>query len=438
MMTYQEAMDFINHIPHIGKRNGVNRVRPLLEKLGNPQQHLRFVHVAGTNGKGSTVTMTASVLRQDGLRVGMFISPYVEDFRERIQLDGQWISKEDLAEEVSTLAPLFRQLQQEDRAVTEFEFDTAMALHYFARKKCDMVVLEVGMGGKLDATNCIDAPDVSAIASISFDHTQYLGNTLAEIAGEKAGIIKPGVPVIYDGHCREASEVIRSRAEELGSPAYELLPSMYRRETVSQEGITFTFDCQGAEPVTLQIPYIADYQMMNASLAYFTMQCLREIHGISEEGLTQGIAKAHWPCRMETVLPGVIIDGAHNEDGIEQFIRTAAHFAREREITILFSAVCDKKYEEMIRKISEGIRPARVVATQIEGSREVPAEELAEDFRKAGCREVYAQADPAQAFEQAYAMKGDGMLFCVGSLYLAGELKDHISKRAKEEKNAQL
>ena len=119
---------------------------------------------------------------------------------------------------------------------------------------------------------------------------------------------------------------------------------MYRRETVSQEGITFTFDCQGAEPVTLQIPYIADYQMMNASLAYFTMQCLREIHGISEEGLTQGIAKAHWPCRMETVLPGVIIDGAHNEDGIEQFIRTAAHFAREREITILFSAVCDKKY----------------------------------------------------------------------------------------------
>ena len=137
--------------------------------------------------------MTASVLRQAGLRVGMFISPYVEDFRERIQLDGQWISKEDLAEEVSTLAPLFRQLQQEDRAVTEFEFDTAMALHYFARKKCDMVVLEVGMGGKLDATNCIDAPDVSAIASISFDHTQYLGNTLAEIAGADSHYIdQPG------------------------------------------------------------------------------------------------------------------------------------------------------------------------------------------------------------------------------------------------------
>ncbi len=256
MMTYQEAMDFINHIPHIGKRNGVNRVRPLLEKLGNPQQHLRFVHVAGTNGKGSTVAMTASVLRQAGLRVGMFISPYVEDFRERVQLDGQWISKEDLAEEVSTLAPLFRQLQQEDRAVTEFEFDTAMALHYFARKKCDMVVLEVGMGGKLDATNCIDAPDVSAIASISFDHTQYLGNTLAEIAGEKAGIIKMGSRVaIYPKEPEEAMEVIRKVCRQ--NSIQPNVPDLSQLEILSCGGEGSVIRYKGKQ---LHIPLLGEHR----------------------------------------------------------------------------------------------------------------------------------------------------------------------------------
>lgn len=438
-MNYEEAVSYIDNIPKFTTKHPLEHTRMLMERLGNPSTGRKIIHVAGTNGKGSVCSYLDSMLRCGGKSVGLFTSPHLIRINERYIINGQNISDEAFLSAFEKVMEMVRRFVREGGDhPSYFELLFLMGMVIFDEADVEYIVLETGLGGRLDATNVVPHPLACIITSISRDHTEYLGETIPEIAGEKAGIIKPGVPVIYDGHCREASEVIRSRAEELGSPAYELLPSMYRRETVSQEGITFTFDCQGAEPVTLQIPYIADYQMMNASLAYFTMQCLREINGISEEGLTQGIAKAHWPCRMETVLPGVIIDGAHNEDGIEQFIRTAAHFAREREITILFSAVCDKKYEEMIRKISEGIRPARVVATQIEGSREVPAEELAEDFRKAGCREVYAQADPAQAFEQAYAMKGDGMLFCVGSLYLAGELKDHISKRAKEEKNAQL
>lgn len=438
-MNYEEAAAYIEDIPKFTVKHPVAHTAGLLERLGNPALGRKILHVAGTNGKGSVCSYLDAMLRLGGKTVGMFTSPHLIRINERFVINGQTVSDGDfLAAFEKVLAAVRRYASTKEEHPSYFEFLFLMAMLLFEEADVEYVVLETGLGGRLDATNAVPRPLACMITSISRDHTEYLGETIPEIAAEKAGIIKPGVPVIYDGHNREAASVISQRAEEVGSPAYELLPSMVRREAVSQEGIRFLFCPDGQEQARLQIPYIADYQMMNASLAYYTMKCLSRVHGISDEILAQGIRESHWPCRMETVLPGVIIDGAHNEDGIQQFIRTAAHFAREREITILFSAVSDKKYEEMIRSISEEIRPARVVATRIGGSREVPAETLAEDFRRAGCREVYAQADVAEAFEQAYRMKGDGMLFCVGSLYLAGELKDHISKRAKEEKNAQL
>ena len=275
----------------------------------------------------------------------------------------------------------------------------------------------------------MEKPLACIITSISRDHTEYLGETIPEIAGEKAGIIKPGVPVIYDGNDREAAGVIAGRAGELGSPAYELLPSMYSLKSNTREGICFEFRFGQEAPVTLTIPYIATYQMMNASLAYFTMRSLSYIHGIPADCLARGIAETRWPCRMETVLPGVIIDGAHNEDGVAQFVKTACHFREDNEITILFSAVCDKRYKDMVREIADGIRPDRVVVTEIAGSRVVPARELGGLFRACGCRDVTEEPETGRAFETAYEAKGDGMLFCVGSLYLAGELKDYINNR---------
>lgn len=439
-MNYEEAAAYIEDIPKFTVKHSLDHTRQVMERLGNPGMERKIIHVAGTNGKGSVCSYLDSMLRRGGKRVGLFTSPHLIRVNERFVIDGQMISDETFLHAFEKVMETVRQLEREGvDHPSYFEFLFLMGLVIFEEADVEYMILETGLGGRLDATNVVPHPLACIITSISRDHTEYLGDTIPEIAGEKAGIIKPGVPVIYDGKNPEAAEVIRKRAEQLGSPSFELVPSMYQRNTVSQTGITFGFTYPGADPVTLKIPYIADYQMMNASLAYFTMQCLKEVHGIPDDILAQGIEASRWPCRMETVLPGVIIDGAHNEDGIAQFIRTAAHFAGEYEITILFSAVCDKKYEEMIREISEGIHPARVVATQIEGSRQVPAEELAEDFRKAGCREVYARTDVDQAFEQAYALKGDGMLFCVGSLYLAGELKDHISRRrAKEEENAQL
>ena len=289
--------------------------------------------------------------------------------------------------------------------------------------------METGLGGRLDATNVVEKPLACIITSISRDHTEYLGDTLEAIAGEKAGIIKAGVPVIYDASQPGPASVIAAKAKEMGSPAWPMEPSFYEMKTQSREGITFTFAYPGGEKAELVIPYVAKYQMMNASLAFYMMHILQDVHDIPKNVLAEGLSKIKWPCRMEMAAPGVIIDGAHNEDGIAQFVSTAGYFAKENEITILFTAVADKHYHEMIGEICEGIHPSHVVATQIDGSRVVPAEVLAEDFRKAGCTDVCAEPEIGAAYEKALGKKGSGMLFCVGSLYLAGELKAYLAKR---------
>lgn len=438
-MNYEEAIAYIENIPKFTTKHPLEHTRMLMERLGNPSIDRKIIHVAGTNGKGSVCSYLDAMLRRGGKTVGLFTSPHLIRMNERYMIGGEPISDEAFLFAFEKVMKMVRDFAKEGvDHPSYFELLFLMGMVIFDEADVEYIVLETGLGGRLDATNVVPHPLACIITSVSRDHTEYLGETIPEIASEKAGIIKPGVPVIYDGHTPEAARVIRETAREKNSPACELLPSMYRKESVSQAGIRFRFAADQEEPVSLNIPYIAEYQMMNASLAWFTMQCLKRVHEIPDDVLKDGIENSHWPCRMETVMPGVIIDGAHNEDGIEQFIRTAAHFAKEQEITILFSAVSDKKYEEMIRKISSKIRPAKVIATRIEGSREVPAKELADDFRKAGCKEVYAKEDICEAFEQALAVKGDGMLFCVGSLYLAGELKAHISRRAKEEQNAQL
>ena len=220
-----------------------------------------------------------------------------------------------------------------------FETLLLMGLDYYNRKKVDYLVLETGLGGGKDPTNCVQNPLACIITSISIDHVQYLGDTIPAIASEKAGIIKPGVPVIYDGHVEEASKVIADRAKELGSASYALMPEQYKLKEQNRDGITFTFE--GNE---LQIPYIAEYQMMNASLAYFTMKTLQKEHGICDEKLKEGIKNVTWPGRMETILPGVIVDGAHNADGVAQFVKTVHQFRQNNRVVLLFSAVSVPEY----------------------------------------------------------------------------------------------
>jgi len=438
-LTYDEAVDYIESIPKFTTKTSLDHTRRILDKLGHPEKGMKIIHVAGTNGKGSVCAYLNSMLMEGGYKVGLFTSPHLIRINERYQINGESVSDAmftDAFERVMAAVKLT--MAEGDAHPTYFETLFLMGVLIFREEQVDYTILEVGMGGRLDATNVIRHPLASIITSISLDHTEYLGDTIPKIAFEKAGIIKEGVPVVFDGQDEEAAEVIRKRAEELGAPCYELIPDMYHAVHTAKDGVTFDLREQrnasgcdagkcGEKTVRLKIPQIAEYQMMNASLAFFAMELLEKDHGIPEEKLAAGLSRMKWPCRMETVLPDVIIDGAHNADGIAEFVRTVEHFHKDQEITLLFSCVKDKRYQDMIRELVEGIHPDRVITTRISGYREVSEEELADLFRNDGAEAVFSEPSPERAFDLGLALKEDGMLFCVGSLYLAGELKAYLN-----------
>lgn len=429
-MNYTEAVDYIETIPKFTVKHPPEHTRELLSRLGNPQEGIKIIHVAGTNGKGSVCAYLNAMLLAGGKKTGLFTSPHLVRINERFQINGEDVSDEQFLDAFLKVEKAAKEYEAESEGhPSYFETLFLMGMLIFKEAGVEYLVMETGLGGRLDATNVVEKPLACIITSISRDHTEYLGDTLEAIAGEKAGIIKAGVPVIYDASQPGPASVIAAKAKEMGSPAWPMEPSFYEMKTQSREGITFTFAYPGGEKAELAIPYVAKYQMMNASLAFYTMHILQDVHDIPKNVLAEGLSKIKWPCRMEMAAPGVIIDGAHNEDGIAQFVSTAGYFAKENEITILFTAVADKHYHEMIGEICEGIHPSHVVATQIDGSRVVPAEVLAEDFRKAGCTDVCAEPEIGAAYEKALGKKGSGMLFCVGSLYLAGELKAYLAKR---------
>lgn len=429
-MNYTEAVDYIETIPKFTVKHPPEHTRELLSRLGNPQEGIKIIHVAGTNGKGSVCAYLNAMLLAGGKKTGLFTSPHLVRINERFQINGEDVSDEQFLNAFLKVEKAAKEYEAEGEGhPSYFETLFLMGMLIFKEAGVEYLVMETGLGGRLDATNVVEKPLACIITSISRDHTEYLGDTLEAIAGEKAGIIKAGVPVIYDASQPGPASVIAAKAKEMGSPAWPMEPSFYEMKTQSREGITFTFAYPGGEKAELAIPYVAKYQMMNASLAFYTMHIQQDVHDIPKNVLAEGLSKIKWPCRMEMAAPGVIIDGAHNEDGIAQFVSTAGYFAKENEITILFTAVADKHYHEMIGEICEGIHPSHVVATQIDGSRVVPAEVLAEDFRKAGCTDVCAEPEIGAAYEKALGKKGSGMLFCVGSLYLAGELKAYLAKR---------
>ena len=431
-MNYRKIVDYIEEIPKFTSKNPLDHTKALLKRLGDPQNQMQVIHVAGTNGKGSVCAYLDSMLRAGGYKVGLFTSPHLVKINERFKINGEMISDEQFVKAFEEVQTIIRQAQEDGLDhPSYFETLFLMGMVVFKEADVDYVVLETGLGGRLDATNTVDRPLACIITSISLDHVEYLGDTIGKIAGEKAGIIKPQVPVIYDGHQPEASEVIEKRAKELGSPAFALTEDMYEMQRNTREGIDFSFHCKYYNTVQLSIPYIAPYQMMNASLAFFTMEQLRDVHKIPVEKLIEGLKNTHWEGRMETILPDVIVDGAHNADGVARFVETACHFGKEHPITLLFSAVADKEYGKMIRTVSEKIRPRAVVATEVGGSRVVPATELAQFFKEDGCEQVIAEANVGEAFEKALSLKGDGMLFCVGSLYLVGEIKEYLQKNPK-------
>ncbi|MEI3411838.1 MAG: folylpolyglutamate synthase/dihydrofolate synthase family protein [Blautia sp.] len=429
-MNYEEAVAYIEETPKFTKKNSLDHTRECLRRLGNPEKKFKVIHVAGTNGKGSTCAFLTSILREAGYSCGLFTSPHLVRINERFQINEINIDDDTFLAAFEKVKALADELVAEGSYhPTYFEMLFLMGMVIFADAGVDYVTLETGLGGRLDATTAVEDPVACVITSISLDHMQYLGDTVSKIAGEKAGIIVPNVPVIYDGNDPDAAKVIEKRAKELGSPAYKVVQSDARVLGNNKDGIDFSLKDEYYGDTSFHIPFIAWYQVMNASLSLTTMEVLRNVIPVTMEQMQEGIKNTRWQGRMETILPGVIVDGAHNEDGVRRFVETAERFQDEYPLTLLFSAVNDKDYQDMIHTICQKIRFRKVVTTEVGGYREVPSAELAEIFQKEGCKDVANSDSIQEAFYMASEAKGeDGMLFCVGSLYLVGEIKALLSE----------
>ena len=433
-MTYQEAEAYINDTPRFTTKNTLENTKAVLEKMGHPERRMKLIHVAGSNGKGSVCAYLSSILTTAGKQTGLFTSPHLVDINERFQINQENVSNELFLEAFEAVMDMVHTLLKEQPDTfahpTFFELLFLMGIYIFDKANMEYVVLETGLGGRFDATNVIEHPLISVITSISLEHTEYLGDTCAKIAGEKAGIIKEGCPVVYDGTREDVSEVIEAYAAQMHSRAYAIRPEMYKILMNTHKTIDFSMDTGYYEPMDVSIDSVAEYQIMNAMEAVTAAEVM-DI-GLTEEDIHRGMERMHWQGRMETVLPGVIVDGAHNEDGVEKFVETAEHFQKECPLTLLFSAVDDKDYTDMIHTICSRITFRQVVVTSVGGYRQVPAERFAKLFTEAGASSVEVVEDVEKAFGRALEVKGDdGMLFCVGSLYLVGEIKDVIRRNKK-------
>lgn len=430
-MTYQEAEAYINDTPRFTTKNTLENTKAVLEKMGHPERRMKLIHVAGSNGKGSVCAYLSSILTTAGKQTGLFTSPHLVDINERFQINQENVSNELFLEAFEAVMDMVHTLLKEQPDTfahpTFFELLFLMGIYIFDKANMEYVVLETGLGGRFDATNVIEHPLISVITSISLEHTEYLGDTCAKIAGEKAGIIKEGCPVVYDGTREDVSEVIEAYATQMHSRAYAIRPEMYKILMNTHKTIDFSMDTGYYEPMDVSIDSVAEYQIMNAMEAVTAAEVM-DI-GLTEEDIHRGMERMHWQGRMETVLPGVILDGAHNDSGVEEFVKTARKFQKDTKLTLLFSCVKEKDYDGMIRTICESLDFESVVVTQIDSYRQVPSEELAQIFRKYTTRPVEEISFIDDAFDEAMKRKGDGVLFCVGSLYLVGSLKSLIRSR---------
>lgn len=430
-MTYQDAVDYIENIPQFAKKTTLENSRQMLKLLGNPERHCQVIHVAGTNGKGSVCAFLASVLERTGKKVGMFTSPHLIDIEERIQINHENAGRDKFAAACEEMIKIGRELSISGfQHPAYFEFLFGMAMYLFGQEKVDIIILETGLGGRLDATNAVEKPAVSVITSIGLDHMEVLGDTITQIASEKAGIIKEGVPVVYWGQNPEASAVIEEKAARKHSEIIKITEKNYKILKINHKNIDFCSFSRYYENSIFTLPFSASYQAANASLALAALGVLDREHKITLETAADGLKNVRWPGRMEEVLPGIFVDGAHNESGIWAFIEAVQ--GREAsdgkyEKYLLFSAVKEKDYEKMARLLCENLTFKGIVVTEINGGRKVPFEILKNIFKNLTDTPVYGCSVIEEAFLQGRMLKGpEDALYCVGSLYLAGAVKQII------------
>ena len=419
-MNAEQAIAYIHSVCWKGSIPGLGRTQELLEKMGNPEKKLKFVHIAGTNGKGSTAAMTASILRKAGYRTGLYTSPYIYRFHERIQVDGVEISDEDLTEITEYVKPLADSMAQ---SPTEFELVCCIAFEYFYRKKCDIVVLEVGMGGAWDATNVIEVPEVAVITNIGLDHTEYLGDTVEKIAETKSGIFKPhghavvyrstpSVEAVYERVCAERDVSLR-KADFDGL--------VLKAHTLEGQ----VFDCGSRK--NLVLPLLGDHQLHNASVVLSIADTLiGEGWKISEQNIYDGIRDVRWPGRFDIVCrkPLFIIDGGHNPQCIEALVKNIRDYLAGKKVVALTGVLADKDYADMYKPVMPLVD--RFVCITPPNPRKLEAEQLARYLRQAGAQ-AQASESILDGVKQAMELAGkDGVVLCFGSLYSIGGIRDAL------------
>ena len=416
-MTYREAIEYIHSVVWRGSRPGLSRIRELLSLLGNPEDGMNFIHIAGTNGKGSTSAMTESVLRAAGYKTGLFVSPYIKSFNERIAFCGRPIEDEALAEITAQVRPFADKMVDPP---TEFELITAIGLCYFKRMHCDVVVLETGMGGRLDSTNVIKDPLATVITGIALDHTEFLGDTIEQIAAEKAGIIKPHAPVIWGGRDAAARAVIERMAEEMSVPfaAAEDTPLTVQRSDLSGTVVDF------GKYHALHLPLLGSYQPQNLAtvLTLFEMLPRRGIT-VDEETVRAGIARVVWRGRFEKLCeePLIISDGAHNPEGIAAAARGIRTYFPDTRVLLLTAVMADKDYLGMVKTLAP--LAAEVFTLTPDNPRALPAADFAAVWRENGIEATGFDTVREAVLAAVRAARERGLpLFSLGSLYMYAEV----------------
>ena len=417
-MNVNESIEYIHSVCWKGSIPGLSRTQELLKKMGNPEKKLKFVHIAGTNGKGSTAAMTASILQQAGYRVGLYTSPYIYRFHERMQINGEQISDEDLCAVTEYVKPFADSMAE---SPTEFELVCCIAFEYFLRQNCDIVVLEVGMGGAFDATNVIECPEVAVITNIGLDHTDFLGNTLEEIAETKAGIFKeggnaviyrgtPGVEKVFETVCAQRNVTLR-KADFDGL------------NLISHGLEGQVFDC--GERKGLQLPLLGIHQLKNAAVVLSIIDTLiAKGWNITEAQIRQGLQQANWPGRFDIVGrdPLFIIDGGHNPQCIEALVVNIRDYLAGKRVIALTGVLADKDYADMYKPVMPYVQ--EFVCVTPPNPRKLEAAELAKHLQSVGAKAA-ACASIDEGVRKARELAGkDGVVLCFGSLYTIGSIKE--------------
>ncbi|GMQ59125.1 folylpolyglutamate synthase/dihydrofolate synthase family protein [Vallitalea sediminicola] len=428
-MKYNESVQYILDIPKFGVKSGLDNIKTLLNLLDNPEKNMKFIHVAGTNGKGSVCTMLSYILCEHGYKTGLFTSPHLVKINERIKIDNTNISNNNLSNILTMVKEKIDYMVKSGyNHPTFFEVLVAIAFVYYNKNNVDYVVLETGLGGRLDSTNVIENPIVSIITSIGLDHVAILGNTIEEIAKEKAGIIKKERPTVLYYDKKEVVDTINVECRNKKSKLYSYNDLHYNILKRTKKNIDFSINNKYYNYEEVFLNTIANYQIINVSIALTAVEVLiDEGVNLNTESILKGLKKFKWPGRMEYVMENMLIDGAHNAQGISMFVNDINSLYNNTEINILYASLIDKPYDKMISQLKKCNNINKMILTQINSDRATDVNLLQESCERVGYDNIYPMANIDDAVKYAMQLSREGrMVCCIGSLYLVGYIKSKI------------